>query len=119
MPVQKRVTTKRPRTRSVRRSADDRVVLENVNVPGRTTRVDAGMYATMRKAMLRVLPSKEPGLTQTEIREAVVRHLPSDLYPGGAKAGWWAKAVQLDLEAIGLVARERTTPLRWHKRRPK
>jgi hypothetical protein len=24
---------------------------------------------------------------------AVVPHLPSDLVPGGAKAGWWSKAV--------------------------
>jgi hypothetical protein len=46
------------------------------------------MYHAMRLAMLKVLPYKKPGLTQAEIREAVIPHLPEDLYPGGAKAGW-------------------------------
>ena len=93
----------------------DRIVIANVNVPGHTTSVDAGMYNAMRRAMLKVLPSKAPGLTQAQIRDAVVPHLPADLFPGGAKAGWWAKAVQLDLEARGALVRESTKPLRWHK----
>lgn len=96
-------------------NADEFVVVENINVPGRTTRVNAPMYHAMRRAMLEVLPFEAPGLTQAEIREAVVPHLPEDLYPGGAKAGWWAKSVQLDLEAKGIVVRESTKPLRWHQ----
>lgn len=91
----------------------EKIVVENVNVPGRISRVDAAMYRAMKEAMLKVLPAKAPGLTQSEIREAVVDHLPQDLYPGGAKAGWWAKTVQLDLEAKGVVIREATRPLRW------
>lgn len=97
------------------RSQEERVTIENVNVPGQVTRVDARMYYAMKQAMLEVLPFDAPGLTQAEIREAVVPHLPADLYPGGAKSGWWAKAVQLDLEAKGLVMREPTKPLRWHQ----
>ena len=50
-----------------------------------------------------------------EIHERVIAHLPEELFPGGAKAGWWTKAVQLDLEAKGLVAREKARPLRWRK----
>jgi hypothetical protein len=96
-------------------SADDKITVENVNVPGRTTRVDAAMYRAMKQAMLKVLPEEEPGLTQAEIRQAVVPHLPEDLYPGGAKVGWWSKTVQLDLEAKGIVVREATKPLRWHQ----
>lgn len=91
-----------------------RITVENVNVPGRTSTVDATMYGAMRTAMMKVLPDSSPGLTQSEIRDAVVEHLPDDLYPDGAKAGWWAKTVQLDLEAKGVVAREDTKPLRWH-----
>ncbi len=91
------------------------IVVENVNVPGYTTRVNAAMYEAMRKAMWKVLPKKSPGLTQAEIQEAVVPHLPQDLYPGGAKAGWWAKTVQLDQEAKGTLVREATKPLRWHR----
>ena len=69
----------------------------------------------MKQAMLAVLPTTEPGMTQAEIREAVVPHLPQDRYPEGAKAGWWAKTVQLDLEAKGMVRREESKPLRWHQ----
>jgi hypothetical protein len=50
------------------------------------------------------------------MRVAVLPHLPQNLYPGGAKVGWWAKTVQLDLEAKGAIARESTKPLRWHRR---
>jgi hypothetical protein len=57
-----------------------------------------------------------PGLTAAEIQDAVLAHLPEHLFPQGAKAGWWKKAVQLDLEAKGVIAREKTKPLRWHKR---
>jgi len=49
------------------------------------------------------------------MRQAFIAHLPEDLYPGGAKAGSWAKTVQPDLEAKGIVARETTRPLRWHQ----
>ena len=94
--------------------SDDKITVENVNVPGKTSRVNAAKYQAMKQAMLQVLPKVEPGLTQAEIREAVIAHLPDDLYPGGSTAGWWAKTVQLDLEAKGIVIREATKPLRWH-----
>jgi hypothetical protein len=115
MPSDDHVAGEQARTQSSHADTEERIVVENVNVPGRTTRVNAAMYHAMRRAMLKVLPSKEPGLTQAEIREAVIPHLPEDLYPGGAKAGWWAKTAQLDLEAKGIVVREATKPLRWHR----
>lgn len=93
----------------------EKVTVENVNVPGRTTRVNAAMYHAMKRAMWEILPTESPGLTQNEIREGVVPHLPEDLYPGGAKAGWWAKTVQLDQEAKGSLIREATKPLRWYR----
>lgn len=92
-----------------------RVEVQNVNLPGRTTRVDAGKYEAMRAALVKVLPAKSPGLTQAEMFGAVVPHLPETLFPGGAKAGWWVKTVQLDLEAKQVVAREDCKPLRWHR----
>ena len=104
----------------VKRIAEpDRVSVENVNVPGYSVKLDAAKHGAMRKAILAVLPNKAPGLTQAEIRQAVLTHLSKDLFPGGAKAGWWAKMVQLDLEAKGMVDREATKPLRWHARRAK
>jgi hypothetical protein len=95
--------------------SDDKVTVENINTPGQTSRVNGAKYAAMKEAMLVVLPREAPGLTQAEVREAVVSHLPEELFPGGSTAGWWAKTVQLDLEAKGVVIREATKPLRWHQ----
>jgi hypothetical protein len=93
-----------------------KVEMENINSPGRSVRVDADKYEAMRHAFLKVLPAKSPGLTAAEIGERVLPHLPEALFPQGATAGWWKKGVQLDLEAKGLITREATKPLRWHKR---
>jgi hypothetical protein len=92
-----------------------KIEIENVNHPRRLKLGDADMYEAMKRAFLKILPNKPPGLTETEIRERVVVHLPEQLFPEGVKAGWWAKTVQLDLEAKGIVAREKTKPLRWRK----
>lgn len=93
----------------------EKIEVENVNLPGQVTRVDAAKYAAMKRAFLKVLPARSPGLNQSEIRQRVIPHLPETLFPGGKTAGWWAKTVQLDLEAKGDVVREATKPLRWHK----
>jgi hypothetical protein len=92
-----------------------RLPVENVNHPGRRRLVDAAMYQAMRRTLLRVLPSRNPGLTLAELFSAVVPLLPADLFPDGAKAGWWMKTVQLDLEAKKIIAREKTKPLRMHR----
>jgi hypothetical protein len=73
------------------------------------------MYRAMREAMLALLPADAPGLTRDQLLEALPPVLPEDLFPGGARAGWWSKAVQLDLEAKGVIARESSRPLRWHR----
>jgi hypothetical protein len=91
------------------------VILENVNHPGQKTKGDAAKYQAMRKVFLKIVPKKSPGLSAAELYERVVPLLPEKEFPGGATAGWWLKAVQLDLEAKGLLVREKTSPLRWHK----
>ena len=91
------------------------VEVENVNHPGQVKLVDAAMYDAMRQALLKILPKTPPGLTVEEIYDKVATQLPKDLFLAGAKAGWWAKTVQLDLEGKGIIARERTRPLRLHK----
>ena len=92
-----------------------RIEIENVNHPGKIERVDRAKYEAMKEAILTVLPPASPGMTVGEVQDAVPAHLPEELYPGGAKVGWWMKAVQLDLEAKGLVVREKTKPLRLYK----
>ncbi|MEM7664325.1 MAG: hypothetical protein AAF250_00580 [Pseudomonadota bacterium] len=92
----------------------DMIEVENVNTPGRTSRVNAAKYADMLAAFEAALPRSSPGFTQAETREAVTPHLSEDLFPHGKTCGWWAKTVQLDLEAKGKLVREATKPLRWH-----
>jgi hypothetical protein len=91
----------------------DKVEVENVNHPGKTERVDGAKHHAMREAFLAALPEGPPGLTAAEAQAAVKPRLPQDLFPGGATAGWWAKCVQLDLEAKGLVTRGKGSPLRF------
>ena len=93
----------------------NQIGLENINHPGSVKSVDAARYEAMKRALLKILPEAPPGLTITDIQTRVVAHLPEDLFPGGAKSGWWTKAVQLDLEAKGIVTREPSRPLRLHK----
>lgn len=90
------------------------VKVENVNVPGHTANVDAEKYEAMRSAMLGVLPNDPPGLTQSEMIEALIPFLPKSLWHQGQKAMWWAKTVQLDLEAKGIHKRTLSKPLRWY-----
>ena len=92
-----------------------KIAVENVNTPGKTTNVDAEKYEAMKQAFLKLLPHSSPGLNQKEIHAQVKAYLPENLFPGGSTAGWWAKTVQLDLEAKGVVVREQVKPLRWHK----
>jgi hypothetical protein len=96
-------------------SAGQKIEIENVNQPGQVTRVDSGKYEAMKGALLEVLPTASPGLTAAEMLEGVIAYLPDDLFPQGAKAGWWMKGVQLDLEAKSVIVREPTKPLRWRK----
>jgi hypothetical protein len=88
------------------------LLVENVGQPGKTYRVDADTFAAMRTAVFKVCPAGPPGMTPAEIICAVPPLLPQDLFPGGEKAGWWVKCVQLDLEAKGVLVRAPKAPVR-------
>ena len=92
----------------------DKIDIQNVNTPGKTTRVNAAKYTAMKEAMLKTMPQTAPGNTAREIKEAAKPHLPQALFPAGATSGWWQKTVQLDLEAKGVVKRSETKPLRFY-----
>jgi hypothetical protein len=80
--------------------------------PGKTRSVDADLYDAMKRAFLKVVPKSSPGITLAGLRKRLLKELPEDLYPKGAKASWWSKTVQLDLEAKRIIERERSKPLR-------
>lgn len=93
---------------------DGMIEIENVGQPGKLYRVDAKKFGAMRAAVLKVLPSTAPGMSVDDTIAAVKAHLPAELFPGGEKAGWWVKAVQLDLEAKKIIART-PSPVRLHR----
>lgn len=97
-------------------SRSEMIEVENVNVAGHVSNVNAEKYEAMRRVLLEVLPEDPPGLTQAEMGEAVLPHLPQDLWPNGKKSMWWVKTVQLDLEAKGLLIRNKEGRLtRWRR----
>ncbi|WP_163365469.1 DUF6958 family protein, partial [Enterobacter asburiae] len=72
------------------------ITVENIKQPaGHARRVDKRKYEAMKQVFLAALPDDLPGLTVPQIKARLLPHLPQDLFPGGAKAGWWIKAVQL------------------------
>ena len=89
-----------------------KVEVLNVTSPGHVYRVDAVKFAAVKAAVLQVLPEAPPGMTPADLIAAVKPLLPQDLFPGGAKAGWWVKSVQLDQEARGTVTRAAKPPVR-------
>lgn len=93
----------------------EKIVVENINTPGRTARVRKDKYDAMHKALLSVLPSKAPGLKVADAKEALKPKLPEDLFPKGETAGWWLKTVQLDLEAKKIIARAPSKPVQLFK----
>ena len=96
-------------------SQAEKIEIENINTPGRTERVDRRKYLAMREALLAVLPQEGPALTVAEAKNALLHLLPEQLFPAGQTAGWWFKAVQLDLEAKGIVRRQGGRPLRLQR----
>lgn len=95
--------------------SDDKVEVRNINSPDHITRVDRVKYEDMKQALLRVLPAEAPGLKVAEVQEALKPLLDQELFPGGAKSGWWLKCVQLDLEFKGVIARAETPPVRLYR----
>jgi hypothetical protein len=93
----------------------DRIQVRNATSPNHITHVDRAKYMAMHHALMAVLPDAEPGMTPAQAQQALLPHLDATLFPGGAKAGWWMKCVQLDLEFQGVIARAAKPPVRLHR----
>ncbi|MBF9032199.1 hypothetical protein HKCCE3408_17500 [Rhodobacterales bacterium HKCCE3408] len=94
-------------------AADD--TIEILTREGAPWRVNAAKFEAMRSALMAVLPTEAPGMTVADAKAALLPDLDPELFPGGAKAGWWLKAVQLDHEARGLIARAPKPPVRLYR----
>lgn len=67
---------------------DDKIEIENVNTPGRSTGVNRVKFEAMLKALLQVMPVDAPAITVAEVKAALLPLLPQDVFPGGATSGW-------------------------------
>tara|TARA_R110002051_G_scaffold136488_1_gene209118 strand:+ start:12509 stop:12790 length:282 start_codon:yes stop_codon:yes gene_type:complete len=88
-----------------------KIEVENINAPDHKVKLNAEKYGAMYDAMMAVM-SSEP-MTYAEIKEGVWPILSADHFPDGKTSGWWIKAVQLDLEAKGVLLRHKSKPLTW------
>jgi hypothetical protein len=93
----------------------EKITIENIASPGHTYRVDRAKYEAMKEALMGILPTEPPGMTVAAAKEALLPHLSEGHFPGGEKAGWWLKAVHLDLEAKGVIGRT-PKPVRLYRR---
>jgi len=92
--------------------ADEKIEIESITSPHHVQRVNKAKFMAMRDALLPVLPTEAPGITVDEAKAALLPNLSQKMFPAGEKAGWWLKAVQLDLEAKGVIARSGKGPVR-------
>ena len=93
----------------------EKITVENINAPDHLIQVRADKYQDMYDALWKALPDTAPGSTFNEIVETIKTHLSPKLFPDGKTSGWWAKTVQLDLEAKAPIIRSNTKPLRFFK----
>ncbi|WP_417607283.1 DUF6958 family protein [Primorskyibacter flagellatus] len=96
---------------------EEMIEVESITQPGKIKRVNRAKYLTMRDAFLPVLPTEAPGMTFADAKAALQPDLCDALFPGGDKAGWWLAAVQLDLEAMGVIERGSKGPVRLFRTR--
>jgi len=89
--------------------------MEVLTREGKPWRVNRAKFEEMDRALMAALPSEAPGITVADAKAALLPGLDQTLFPGGDKAGWWIKAVQLDHEARGTILRSKGSPLRLYK----
>lgn len=90
-----------------------KIEVENINAPDHKVTLNAAKYGDMHDAMMDVMSFKP--MTYAAIKEGVLPILSQEHFPEGKTAGWWIKAVQLDLEAKNVLVRHKSKPLTWSK----
>lgn len=74
------------------KSEGKKIEVRNVNVPSYRVNVDAEKYGAIKAALLKVLPARDPGLTQMRMFKAVRPVVSKSLFPGPTHM-WWVKCV--------------------------
>lgn len=95
----------------------------NVNHPEYREKLKEEKYTVIREAILTALSDNagSDGMTFPQLEEKVAKFLaandvPMSLFPKAGSVRWYTKAVQLDLEARGLIERvPNLNPIRLRK----
>lgn len=78
--------------------------------------VDAATYEVVSRAVMRVIPRLEPGMTLSELKNKAAFHIPRSLIDDSDKLQWWVKVAVQNLEFQGEIERSRVAkPLKWHR----
>ncbi len=92
------------------------MLTKNVHQGKAGAHVTPEKYNAMRAAILNVLSSDDRGLTWDELVDAIAPQFPEGLFAHMGSVRWYSKAVQLDLEAHGLIERlPNTRPMRLRR----
>ena len=68
-------------------------------------RIERWKYEALKRAILKVVPRKEPGLPFARLAPAVTRHLSRAERAKLGSVAWYSISVKLDLEARGVLRR--------------
>jgi hypothetical protein len=60
-------------------------------------------YQAVQEAILAMLPTGGEGITWTELAEMIAPYLPESLFRHTGTVRWYTRAVQMDLEAQGVI----------------
>jgi len=82
-------------------------LINELQVDCETAEVSSGVSEHQSEAIRAI----NPACTVPEAKAALLPMLPDALFPASDKAGWWLEAVQLDLEAKGIIKRAPSKPV--------
>ena len=83
----------------------DRVQTLNANRGVGGKRIAKDRYASMRQALLDVIPRNKAGVLAQDLPKLVRPRLPATVYPPSVSVPWYTVTVKLDLEARNLIER--------------
>lgn len=89
----------------------------NVHAERSSMLMDQERFEVVRGAILRVLPRHDSsGMTWAELAETIAPTLPDRLFRHIGTVRWYTRAVQIDLEARGVIERvPESRPLRLRR----
>jgi hypothetical protein len=90
-----------------------RIQLRHPDRTKASPRIEQWKYEAIKRAILRVVPRKAPGVPFADLAAGVSRQLTRTERLKVGSIGWYTTSVKLDLEARGFLRRVRnTTPQR-------